>query len=98
MRIKTILAAQQGHALAQNNLAAMYEYGVGAAKNLVIAYSLYNLAAAQDGTGTAKSTKNRNELLNQMTPAQVLQGQALTRQFLASNDFKKTLQQAEGKR
>ena len=66
------LAADQGHALAQSGLAAMYS------SNYVLSHMWYNLAAAQ---GDQHSAKARDDLEKSMTPAQIAEAQKLAREW-----------------
>jgi TPR repeat protein len=52
------LAAEQGHAAAQNNLGYMFEHGKGVRKNRAEAIRWYRLAAAQ-GQAVASSALER---------------------------------------
>jgi uncharacterized protein len=69
-------SADQGNAPAQSNLGAMYATGKGVPKDLVIAYMWRNLAAAQ---GNAFAKEAREVLEQIMTPAQIAEGQRLSR-------------------
>ncbi len=68
------LAADQGIAVAQSNLGAMYYNGQGVPENFVEAYKWWSLAAAQ---GYNDSAKNRDIVRSVMTPAQIAEGQRL---------------------
>ena len=70
-------AANQGVALAQDNLGLMYAKGLGVAKNYVIAYALFNTAAETDDG----ARKSRSVLTKMMKPAQIKAGQALTQRI-----------------
>lgn len=62
-------AAEQGYAAAQSNLGALYEEGTGGVpKNLVVAYALYDLAAAQPTPAVALALKNRDLLTSRLAP------------------------------
>ena len=70
-------AAEQGHADAQHALALMYRYHVaGVPQDLVLAYMLWNLAAAG---GNASAPAQRASVAKQMTPEQIDEAQALSR-------------------
>ena len=71
-------SANQGHDAGQSGLSLMYYRGDGVPKDLVIAYMWVNLAAAQ-GKETAK--KVREALEKEMTPAQIAEGQRLSREW-----------------
>lgn len=69
-------AAEQGHAEAQQVLGLMYRYHVGGMPHdIVIAYMLWNLAAA---SGSVNAAEQRAAVLKKMTPEQVEEGQALS--------------------
>jgi TPR repeat protein len=70
-------AAEQGHADAQHALALMYRYHVaGVPQDVVIAYMLWNLAAAG---GNASAPAQRASVAHQMTQEQIDEAQALSR-------------------
>jgi hypothetical protein len=70
-------AAEQGHAGAQHALGLMYRYHVaGMPQDVVIAYMLWNLAAAN---GNANATEQRAAVARQMTQEQIEEAQALSR-------------------
>jgi TPR repeat protein len=72
-------AAEQGHPDAQHALGLMYRYHVaGMPQDLVIAYMLWNLAAAN---GHRNSIEQRASLARQMTQEQVDEAQALSRNW-----------------
>jgi uncharacterized protein len=78
------LAADQGFALAQLHLGRMYEKGQGVPQDYVLAYMLYNLAAAQvRGTwvNTPFYANQRDRLAQRMTPAQIAEAQKLAREW-----------------
>jgi uncharacterized protein len=69
-------AAEQGHAEAQYLLGLMYlHHAGGMPRDMVLAYVLWNLAAAN---GNADAAEQRARLIKRMTPAQVEEGQALS--------------------
>ncbi|QNA89715.1 sel1 repeat family protein [Massilia sp. Dwa41.01b] len=70
-------AAEQGHAEAQHALGLMYRYHVaGVPADPVIAYMLWNLAAA---SGNNNAVSQRAAITRQMTPEQIEEAQALSR-------------------
>lgn len=72
-------AAEQGHPDAQHALGLMYRYHVaGMPQDLVIAYMLWNLAAAN---GHRNAIEQRAALTRQMTREQVDEAQALSRNW-----------------
>jgi len=85
------LAAEQGNAHAQNNLGGMYDSGRGVPQDKVLAYALYNLAAASQPSFNNKATSNRDAIVKQMTPREIKAGQALTRKLAKPGNFAKAL-------
>ena len=70
-------AAEQGHAEAQHALGLMYRYNVaGVPQDPVLAYMLYNLAAAG---GHRNAVDQRAAIAKKMTQEQVEEAQALAR-------------------
>jgi TPR repeat protein len=69
-------AAEQGHAEAQYLLGLMYRHHAGGMpRDLVIAYMLWNLAAA---SGSSNAFDQRTALVKHMNKAQIEEGQALS--------------------
>jgi TPR repeat protein len=69
-------AAEQGHVQAQQVLGLMYRYHMGGVpQDNVIAYMLWNLAAAN---GSANAAEQRSQVVKIMTQEQVEEGQALS--------------------
>ncbi|GGY78504.1 tetratricopeptide repeat protein [Pseudoduganella plicata] len=69
-------AAEQGHAQAQQVLGLMYRYHIGGVpQDNVLAYMLWNLAAA---SGNANAAEQRASVIKQMTEEQIEEGQALS--------------------
>ena len=73
-------AAEQGYDRGQAELGSMYQYGDGVLQGYVQAYAWYNLAAAGGYEGARKI---RDELLERMSPEQVAEAQALSRELAA---------------
>jgi TPR repeat protein len=72
-------AAEQGHADAQHALGLMYRYHVaGMPQDMVIAYMLWNLAAA---SGHHSATEQRAIIARQMTQEQIEEAQSLSRNW-----------------
>jgi TPR repeat protein len=72
-------AAEQGHPDAQHALGLMYRYRVaGMPQDMVIAYMLWNLAAAN---GHRSATEQRALVARQMTQEQIEEAQALSRNW-----------------
>ena len=65
-------AAAQGNANAQVRLGASYEAGKGVPQDNVRAYKWYTLG---ETNGDIKAAELRDALTNQMTPAQIAEGQ-----------------------
>jgi TPR repeat protein len=76
------LAAEQGDAKAQYNLALMYDEGEGVIQNNVIAHMLYNLAGAQ---GYKNGRKNRDVISERMTPNDISRAQEMAATCLEKN-------------
>lgn len=69
-------AAEQGHAEAQQVLGLMYRYHIGGMpQDNVIAYMLWNLAAAN---GSMNAAEQRAAVTRDMTQEQIEEGQALS--------------------
>jgi TPR repeat protein len=69
-------AAEQGHGQAQQVLGLMYRYHMGGVpQDNVIAYMLWNLAAAN---GSVNAAEQRSAVVKIMTQEQVEEGQALS--------------------
>lgn len=72
-------AAEQGHPDAQHALGLMYRYHVaGMPQDMVIAYMLWNLAAAN---GNRSATEQRAMIAREMTQDQIEEAQALSRNW-----------------
>jgi TPR repeat protein len=71
-------AAEQGNSNAQYNLGFMYGTGTGVPKDYVLAYRWYSLAVAQ---GDKISKDDLNNIIKEMTPAQIAEAQKLSREF-----------------
>ena len=84
------LAAAQGLPAAKFMLAAIYESGVGGIKNDVVAYALYNLLS-NDKSASIEATKNRANLANSMTNAQIEKAQALTKEIAKPGNLLKAI-------
>lgn len=85
------MAAEQGHAFAQNNLGVMYDNGLGVTEDKVLAYALYNLSAAADSSPNNKAQQNRDRMAEKLTKAELMEGQALTRELAKPGNFAKAL-------
>ncbi len=71
-------AAVQGHVSAQYYLGIMYSMGYGVPQDFVQAHKWYSLAGANGDKGAAT---RRDELAEQMTPAQIFKAQKLAREW-----------------
>jgi len=70
-------AAEQGHAEAQHALGLMYRYHqAGMPQDMVLAYMLWNLAAA---SGNNNAVEQRAAISRQMTQEQIEEAQSLSR-------------------
>ena len=72
------LVAEQGDADAQNNLAVIYSFGLGDARDYVQAYLWFSLAVAQ---GQKQARESRDLLKEKMTLDQIAEAQRLTREW-----------------
>ena len=70
--------ATDGVAQAQNNLGWMYSKGQGVPKDSVSAHMWFNVAASN---GNKDAVKNRNMLVEQMTPQQIEKAQEMARNW-----------------
>ena len=72
------LAADQGRADAQDILGTMYAQGRGVPQDYVRAHMWLNLSAAK---GDQDAAKNRDNIAQHMTPAQMAEAQKLAREW-----------------
>ncbi len=70
------LAAEQGHAEAQNNIGRMFLDGKGVLQDHALAYMWFNLAAA---SGHNDGVKNRDEVFAILTPEERAKAQEMSR-------------------
>ncbi|HTE16512.1 MAG TPA: tetratricopeptide repeat protein [Burkholderiales bacterium] len=77
------LAAGQNHAEAQYNVALMHKLGMSVPIDFVKAYTWANIGAVQGHIGTITL---RDNLLQAMTPQQVLEGQRASRDWKPSDE------------
>ncbi|MFZ4875275.1 tetratricopeptide repeat protein [Janthinobacterium sp. Mn2066] len=81
-------AAEQNHAEAQQVLGLMYRYHMGGVQqDIVIAYMLWNLAAAN---GSSNAADQRAAVLRMMTPEQVDEGQTLSAKWKPGTPLPRT--------
>lgn len=76
----------------------MYYNGQGVAQDYVVAYALFNLSASIDSSSQNNAARNRNSIIDGMSPAQVEAGQALTRRMSGSGNVSKALDQYQSQR
>ncbi|MCA8834492.1 MAG: SEL1-like repeat protein, partial [Proteobacteria bacterium] len=76
--------AEQGNANAQYNVGVSYELGFGVPQDYLRAHMWYNLAASN---GDDLAPENRDKIAEKMTPAQIVEAQALARACVAK-DYK----------
>jgi TPR repeat protein len=78
-------SAEQGDAVAQYNLAVMYDSGRGVLQDYVLAHKWYNLAASHYATWEAdigaSAARSRDRLTVRMTPAQIAEAQRMAREW-----------------
>ena len=77
-----LTAAEQHDPNAQVSLGLMFQNGTGVLKNNVIAYSLYNLSAANNPSAENKAGNHRQDVMKKMSRLEIEDGQALTREML----------------
>ena len=75
------LAAKQGKAEAQSNLGVMYEFGVNVTVDHLQAYMWYNIAAFN---GNMLGAKNKENIVENMTFAQINEAQEMSSRCLES--------------
>jgi TPR repeat protein len=76
------LAAEQGHAQAQNNLGDLYRNGLGVPQDDMTAHMWFNLAASRL-TGGARdiAVNNRDRTEDRLSPEQRVEAQRLAREW-----------------
>jgi TPR repeat protein len=74
--------AEQGDALAQNNLGVIYEFGLSVPQDIVQAHMWFWLAAAQ---GNKKAQKARDMVAEDMTPDQIAEAQRMASEWMAKH-------------
>ena len=74
------IAAEQGLAVAQNNLGFMYHTGDGVPQDDVYAHMWYNISAYN---GDIKASENRDLIAKRMTPSQIEKAQTLAHACVA---------------
>ena len=77
-----LMAAEQGDAKGQANVAFMYGHGEGVPEDLVSAHMWYTLAARQ-GNETAR--RNRDIVEQRMTREQIAEAQGLSREWIETH-------------
>ena len=76
------LAAKQGNADAQYNLALGYAHGNGVIQDMVLAHMWFNIAASN---GYEDAKKGIDFLAGQMTSEQIAEAQKLARECIKKN-------------
>ena len=76
------LAAEQGHASAQNNLGVMYGNGGGVLQDNIYAHMWWNIASS---SGDSNAAGNRTIVEKNMTTADISKAQELARQCVNKN-------------
>ena len=76
------LVAEQGHAMAQNNLGAMYVIGQGVLTDFVLAHMWVNLASAN---GLEIGPEHREKIVALITPEEILKAQTMATVCMNSN-------------
>ncbi len=76
-------AAEQGHASAQYNLGFIYGKGQGVPQDDAQAHMWFDLAASRypPGEGRDQAVRNRDNVAEKMTPAQISEAQKLAREW-----------------
>jgi hypothetical protein len=72
------LAAERGHAIAQQILGLLHEAGIGVSQDYVLAHMWFNLSGSQ---GEKESRKKVNELESKMTPSQIEKAKEMARNW-----------------
>lgn len=83
-------SAAQGYSPAQNTLAVAYSQGRGVPQDVVLAYALYNLAAADYSLAATQ----RKIVAERMSPSQIAEGQKITRALARKGEFLNALDAA----
>ena len=77
------LAADQGYAMAQNNLGSLYARGEGVPKDYVQAYMWFALSAEQDN---ALAVDNLKAAADELTPDEIAHAKDLAAQWKPKGD------------
>jgi TPR repeat protein len=75
------MAAEQGHASAQYKLGLMFSTSQSSVQDNVRAHMWYNISVAN---GSALGGERRDEIVDEMTPADVSKAQAMARECMSS--------------
>ena len=80
-------AADKGNVAAQINLGSLYASGEGVPKDFILAYMWADLAAsrAQDDETRELATKNRDNLVQGMSPKQIAEARRMAREWKPAN-------------
>ena len=79
-------SAEAGNEFGQSTLGLMYESGLSVPQDYILAHMWFNLAAAQSNK---QATDNRDRLVKQMTPAQIVEAQKLAREWQPTTETQK---------
>jgi hypothetical protein len=85
------LAAEQADASAQFNLGEMYAGGRGVLQNRVMAFALFNVAAANDPSTHHQASASLEKLSSLMTAAEIAESLSLSRDMLKPGMMLKAL-------
>jgi S1-C subfamily serine protease len=78
------LAALQGHPAAQSGLGVLYAEGQGVLQDFRRGYMWFNLAASSTTTRNSKAAENRELVAKRLSPAQVIEAQAMAQTCVQS--------------
>ena len=76
------MAAEQGYAVAQFNLGAMYVNGMGVLQDNRLAHMWFNIAGLM---GYKQGFESRDILENEMKPAQISEAQEMARDWMSKH-------------
>jgi hypothetical protein len=79
---RSCYATEQGYAIAQSNLGAMYYSGYGVLQDPVLAHMWFNISGS---IGFDLGSENRGIIEKRMTREQIAEAQALARRCMSSD-------------
>jgi hypothetical protein len=85
------LAADQGLALSQNNLGAMFEYGVGVEPDRAVAYALYSFSASNNPSENNRAGANLSRLIASLSASELEAGQRLAQEMTKPGNLLRAL-------